>query len=180
MITPLDIQNKEFKKSVVGYKTREVDGYLDFINTDYEKLYRENVELKDKIGVLTDQIKQYNNLEETLKSTLVVAQSTADEVTQSARKKADLIVEEAELNAKNKINVALDEVKNIKLEYEQLKKEMAIFKTRYESFIKSQLITLEDFYNDFEDGKKKMEDLNIEKTENIEEITSDIDHSEAE
>ena len=124
MITPLDIQNKEFKKSMMGYKTKDVDGYLDFINTDYEKLYRENVELKDKIGVLTDQIKQYNSLEETLKNTLVVAQSTADEVTKSARKKSNLIVEEAELKAKNKVNDALDEVKHIKIEYEQLKKEI--------------------------------------------------------
>ena len=48
MITPLDIQNKEFKKSLVGYKTKEVDAYLDSINEDYEKLYKENIELKDK------------------------------------------------------------------------------------------------------------------------------------
>ena len=123
MITPLDIQNKEFKKSVMGYNTKDVDAYLDFINTDYEKLYRESVELKDKIGMLSDQIRQYNNLEETLKNTLVVAQSTADEVTQTARKRADLIVEEAELRSKDKINEALDEVKYIKVEYEQLKKE---------------------------------------------------------
>ena len=168
MITPLDIQNKEFKKSVMGYNTKDVDAYLDFINTDYEKLYRESVELKDKIGMLSDQIRQYNNLEETLKNTLVVAQSTADEVTQTARKRADLIVEEAELRSKDKINEALDEVKYIKVEYEQLKKEMYVFKTRYESFIKSQLSTLEDFYYDFEQSNRKMSSLGREAEEDIE------------
>ena len=81
MITPLDIQNKEFKKSFRGYKESEVDQFLDEIIEDYEKLYKENIELKDKILILTEQIKQYNNLEETLKDTLIVAQSTADEVT---------------------------------------------------------------------------------------------------
>ena len=50
MITPLDIQNKEFKKSLIGYNTREVDTYLDAINDDYEKLYRENIELKIRLG----------------------------------------------------------------------------------------------------------------------------------
>lgn len=174
MITPLDIQNKQFKKTIMGYKARDVDGYLNFINTDYEKLYRENVELKDKIGVLTDQIRQYNNLEETLKNTLVVAQSTADEVTKSARKKSNLIIEEAELKSKNKINNALDEVRKIKQEYEQLKKEMFVFKSRYESFIKSQLSTLEDFYTDFEDGSKKIDDLGVKEAEELEEI---IDNS---
>lgn len=167
MITPLDIQNKEFKKSVVGYKTRDVDGYLDFINTDYEKLYRENVELKDKIGVLSDQIRQYNNLEETLKNTLVVAQSTADEVTKSARKKADLILEEAELESKNKIHEALDEVKKIKVEYDRLNKEMFIFKSRYESFVRSQLITLQDFYGGFGQVEEQIEEQ-IEEQNNLE------------
>ena len=58
MITPLDIQNKEFKKSFRGYKESEVDQFLDEIIEDYEKLYKENIELKDKILILTDQIKQ--------------------------------------------------------------------------------------------------------------------------
>ncbi len=170
MITPLDIQNKKFKKTALGYASKEVDEYLKFINTDYEKLYRENVELKDKIGVLTDQIRQYNNLEETLKNTLVLAQTTADEVTKNARQKSNLIIEEAELKSKDRLNDAKDQVKNIKREYEKLKKEMLIFKSRYESFIKSQLISLEDFYTDFEDEAGKIENLEEEQLEEIENL----------
>ena len=124
MITPLEIQNKEFKKSLIGYRAKDVDKYLDYINKDYEDLYRENIELKDKIGILTDQIRQYNNLEETLKDTLIIAQTTADEVTSSSRKKAELIVEEAEMDARERINEAREQVKNIKIDYEYLNKEM--------------------------------------------------------
>lgn len=163
MITPLDIQNKDFRKSFRGYKAREVDTYLDNINEDYEKLYKENIELKDKIAMLTDQIRQYNNLEETLKSTLVIAQSTADEVTTSARKKAELIIEDAEIEAKNRINEAICEVKSIKQEYEILKEQIYVFKTRYESFIKTQLLSLDDFYKGFEvNNQKKTENTNNE------------------
>lgn len=158
MITPLDIQNKEFKKNLIGYRTKEVDTYLDAINDNYEKLYKENIELKDKIGMLTDQIRQYNNLEETLKSTLVIAQSTADEVTTSARQKAELIVEDAELDAKKRITDARNEVRDIKAEYDYLEKEIFVFKTRYESFIEAQLISLREFYNKYE---SKSESNNI-------------------
>lgn len=176
MITPLDIQNKEFKKSLMGYNTREVDTYLDAINDDYEKLYKENIELKDKIGILTDQIRQYNNLEETLKSTLVIAQSTADDVTSAARKKAELIIEEAELQAKNRTNEALNEVRNIMKEYDYLKKEIFIFKTRYESFIKAQLISLEEFYNDYE-NKNQPKEIDIEEeSTNNKDNSDEIDH----
>lgn len=174
MITPLDIQNKEFKKALMGYNTREVDSYLDAINDDYEKLYKENIELKDKIGILTDQIRQYNNLEETLKSTLVIAQSTADDVTSAARKKAELIIEDAEMQAKNRTNDAINEVRNIMKEYDSLKKEIFIFKTRYESFIKAQLISLEEFYKDYE-NKNQFKEMDIEEKsmsekDNLEEI----------
>ncbi len=97
---PLIFKTKNLKKSFRGYKESEVDQFLDDIIMDYESLYKENLELKDKILVLSEQIKQYNNLEETLKDTLIVAQSTADEVTSSARYKAQLIIEDAEVTAK--------------------------------------------------------------------------------
>ncbi|MGJ0848666.1 cell division initiation protein [Tissierella praeacuta DSM 18095] len=174
MITPLDIQSKQFKRSLMGYNTKEVDDYLDAINDNYEMLYRENIELKDKIGVLTDQIRQYNNLEETLKSTLVIAQSTADDVTSSARKKAELIIEDAELQAKNRIDEAKNEVRNIMKEYDYLKKEIFIFKTRYESFIKAQLISINEFYKDYENKNQSneinLDEENMDESENLKEI----------
>lgn len=160
VITPLDIQNKEFKKSLIGYKSKDVNSYLDYINRDYEKLYRENIELKDKIGVLTEQIKQYNNLEETLKNTLIIAQTTADEVTTSSRKKAELILEEAELDARERINEAKEKVKSIKGEYEYLNKEIYIFKSRYEALMESQLVTIQDFYINFESKNSSKEHIN--------------------
>lgn len=174
MITPLDIQSKEFKKAISGYKSKDVDEFLDNINDDYERLYRENIELKDKIGILTDQIRQYNNLEETLKSTLVMAQSTADDVTSSARKKAELIIEDAEIHAKGLINDAKDHVKEINIEYDYLKKEMFIFKTRYQSFIQAQLISLEEFYKDYEDKESEI----FVESEEIEENNMEVNNVE--
>lgn len=155
MITPLEIQNKEFKRNFRGYNTKSVDGFLDEIIEDYEKVYKENIELKDKVNMLADQIRQYNTLEETLKSTLIVAQSTADEVTTSARKKAELIIEDAEANGRELKYKAKEDVRSIKDEYENLKKEIYIFKTRYKSFIEAQLLSLEDFYQEMDKNEKE-------------------------
>ena len=55
MITPLDIQNKEFKRTIFGYSAKTVDTFLDEIIIDYERIYKENIELKDKINLLSDQ-----------------------------------------------------------------------------------------------------------------------------
>lgn len=152
MITPLEIQKKEFKKSLAGYNPKAVDRFLDEILEDYEIMYKENIELKDKVNMLADQIRQYNTLEETLKNTLIVAQTTADEVTGSARHKAENIIEDAELKGQKLIDGARDDVKNIKTEYDNLKKEIFIFKTRYQSFIEAQLLSLHEFYGQIENN----------------------------
>ena len=49
MITPMDIENKEFKKTFRGYNEEEVDEFLDAVKEDYENLYRENLDLKEKL-----------------------------------------------------------------------------------------------------------------------------------
>ena len=171
MLTPLDIQNKEFNKSFRGYKETEVDIFLDEIIIDYENLYKENIELKDKISILTDQLKQYNNLEDTLKNTLVIAQGTAEEVTNTAKQKSELIIMEAEVKAKRIIEDAHDEVINIQKDYENLRKEIYIFKTKFKSLIEGQLISLESYYEEIE--KVSTNDLVVEKVD--EEKSDNVD-----
>lgn len=148
MLTPLDIQNKEFKRGVRGYKETDVDAFLDEIMIDYEKIYKENIELKDKISMLNDQIKHYNKIEETLQNTLVVAQSTAEEVKISAKKSADLIIKEAEDSSKRIIEEARNEALKVREEYETLQKDMLVFKTRFKTLLQSQLESLDDYYKD--------------------------------
>ncbi len=150
MLTPLDIQNKKFKKTLRGYDIKAVEEFLEEIMYDYEKVYKENVELKDKINIFSDQIRYYNSLEETLKETLIIAQTTSEEVISSARAKSKNIIDEAEINGERIIALSKEQVRDIKQEYEYLKKEMYSFKTRYQSFIEAQLLSLEKFHKEIE------------------------------
>ncbi|SES65681.1 cell division initiation protein [Natronincola peptidivorans] len=152
MLTPLDIQNKEFKKGFRGYKEDEVDEFLDEIMIHYEKLYKENAELKDKIEKAYQQVEQYKGLEETLKNTLVVAQNTAEEVKGAASKKSQLIIEEAEIQAREIIKKANRDVDDVRNQYEEVKKQMEIFKTRYKTLLQSQLETLIDTTAELQEG----------------------------
>lgn len=100
MLTPLDIQKKEFRRRLRGYCEEEVDEFLDQILEDYEMLYRQNVSLKDEVSRLKEETGRYQNLEETLRNTLVLAQKAADETRANAQKEADLIRAEAEARAR--------------------------------------------------------------------------------
>ncbi len=142
MITPLEIQNKEFKRGIRGYKEDEVDEFLDQIMVDYEKLYKENTELKDSLEDAHNQMDKYKGIEETLKNTLVVAQNAAEDVRSSAHKKSELIIKEAESKSQEIINKAHKEVEEIRSEYETTKKQMQIFKTRFKTLLQSELHSL--------------------------------------
>lgn len=95
MLTPVELQNLPLKAGMGGYKKKEVDDLLEGICRDYETLYKENVELKDKLSVLSEGLQYYKEMEKTLQKTLVVAEKTAEEVEHTAKAKADLIQERA-------------------------------------------------------------------------------------
>ena len=150
MITPLDIENKEFKKGLRGYNEHEVDTYLDEIKKEYENLYRENIELKDKLNALSEQIKRYKTIEETLKETLIVAQQTAEEVNASAQRKSSLIIDEAHHQAKKIVEQANNDVIQIKKDYENIRKEFVVFKGKFKSLLEDGISSIEETFKDIE------------------------------
>jgi len=139
MLTPLDIENQKFKKIVWGYSSEEVDEFLDKVIESYETIYKENIELKDKIGVLNEGIQHYKAIEETLKNTLMVAQTTSDDIKKNAYGKAENIIKEAEIRAERIIGEANQQATKARYECEEQKKEYNVFRAKMESQLLSQL-----------------------------------------
>lgn len=142
MITPMDIRNKEFKKAFKGYKEDEVDEFLDKVIGDYERIYRENIELKDRISIDNERIESYNSMEKSLQSTLLIAQTTAEDIISNSRKKAEMIIKEAEEQARRIIEDANTNVIKVNKDFEELKKEVQVFKTRFKTLLESELEAL--------------------------------------
>ena len=145
MLTPLEIENKTFNKQMVnGYSVNEVHEFMTSLLADSEKLYKENIEYKDKIEVLNQGIQHYKSIEDTLQNALIVAQGTAETVKQNAKVEADNIVKQAEINATK----AVDEIKKQKIEtemqYGETKKQFDVYKAKMESLLISQLELLKE------------------------------------
>jgi cell division initiation protein len=139
MLTPLEIQNKEFKRSFRGYSEDEIDGFLDQVVKDYEQLYRENVELKETIERLGSKLENYQHMENTLHSTLVIAQETAEEVKLNAKKSSELVMKEAEIRAQRMVDEATNKVRRMTGEYEEINKQLQIYRTRMKTLLQAQL-----------------------------------------
>ena len=140
MITPLDIENKKFSKQMMnGYNVEEVDDFLDELTNDYSKNYKELNETRNKVDALEKELEQYKRIETTLQNTLIMAQSTAEEVKNVAKQKADQIVNEASVNAQKKADELNNEILLKRKEIDDMKKQFDIYKAKMESLLISQL-----------------------------------------
>lgn len=149
MITPLDIENKKFAKQMVnGYSVNEVDDFLDEVTASYEKLYKENAELKANAEELHNDVGQYKSIETTLQSTLVMAQKTADEIQAVAKQQAEQIIREAESKAKQSVDELNLQITVKQKELEDIKRQFDVYKAKMESLLISQLELIKDINNE--------------------------------
>lgn len=146
MLTPVDIQNKEFTKSISGYNKDLVDDFMMEVSKEFEKLYKENIELKDRLSVLNDSLKKYRAMEDSLQNTLMFAQNTAEDVKKNANEKADFIVGEATTKAENIIRDAERKCEEIQNKYDSIKAEYVTFKTKFLSLIESEKSVMEEMF----------------------------------
>lgn len=149
MITPLDIENKKFAKQMVnGYSVNEVDDFLDELTLSYEKLYKENAELKANAEELNNDVGQYKNIEVTLQNTLVMAQKTADEIQLVAKQQAEQIINDAETKAKQSVDELNLQITMKQKELEDIKRQFDVYKAKMESLLISQLELIKDINNE--------------------------------
>ena len=145
MYTPLDIENKKFSKQMMnGYSVEEVDDFLDELTVDYEKIYKQSTESNTKIESLMQELEKYKNIESTLQNTLIMAQSTADEIKKVAKQEADQLIREAQGKAKEATMEIEKDIAIKTTELDDLQKQFDVYKAKMESLLISQLELLKD------------------------------------
>jgi cell division initiation protein len=169
MLTPVEIENKEFKKGIRGYREDEVDEFLDLVKEDFENVYREKLDLKDKVRMYQEQINKFENIEETLKATLITAQTAAEDTCSAANKKAKIIVEEAELRSRQIIGQANNQVIETRKEYDSIVKEFKIFRNKFKSLLEDEIRSVDDIFSDIdENGVQRIAELQKELSDALE------------
>jgi cell division initiation protein len=142
-ITPLDIQQKQFPMKLRGFDVEEVYAFLEVIREEMEDLLRENANLKENTQRLDNQMKEYRDMETTLRETLLTAQQMVEDYKINARKEAELVVKEAELRAESLLNEAQEKVIKIHEDIVDLKGIRRHFKEEVKRLVESHLRMLE-------------------------------------
>jgi cell division initiation protein len=142
-ITPLDIQQKQFSSRFRGFDMEEVDSFLELIREEMEELLRDNANLREESRRFEKQLKEYKNIETTLNNTLISTQQMADEFRSTAKKEADLLRKEAELQSEEILRDAQDKVVKVHEDITDLKGVRRHFKEELRRLIESHLSMME-------------------------------------
>ncbi|HOY68565.1 MAG TPA: DivIVA domain-containing protein [Candidatus Ozemobacteraceae bacterium] len=144
-LTPLDIYQREFsRKKIGGLDENEVYDFLKKVGREYEAVYAESKDLKDQVERLTAQMKDYLELEKTLKQTLISAQKTSGDMKNNAEKEAELIVKEAEIQAERILDEARTEAETVGKEIRELKRQKRMLKVELKTVLESYMAMLTD------------------------------------
>ena len=107
MISPQELHNKKFEKAVFGgYDMAGIDEFLDVLIPDYTALYKENMNLKNKMKVLVDKIEEYRSVDEEMRKALYSAQVTARELVQKTQAESQQVLDNARREAENILEAA--------------------------------------------------------------------------
>jgi cell division initiation protein len=145
-ITPVDIQHKEFKRAIQGYAREEVDQFLDDVIEQLEADIEERTRLEALVTELQEKVSHFKAMEDSLRSTLVLAQRTADELKASAHKEVDLIKQRAKMDVEEQLRAVRDQIAEAKAELQRVSDKTATAKHDLRNFLSRQLELIDNLH----------------------------------
>jgi len=122
ILTPLDLQQKQFRVKMRGYHRPEVDSYLDRVAATLQSLMQENESLKDELQRRQEELAEFKKREQLLKDTLINAQKVIEMMKANAQKEGENIIHESEVKAEKILQETFNRQARIKNEITELQK----------------------------------------------------------
>ncbi len=135
-ITPLDIQQQQFKgKMLGGLDAEDVDAFLQVVAQEMEALIRENTELKEQVSRNATAMAAMEGQESKLREAVLAAQKIAEDMKANARKEATLLISEAELKGEKILADAEKKLVELNNQVQELRREKLQFETALKSLL---------------------------------------------
>ncbi len=160
-LTPLDIQQQQFKVRFRGFDVREVDAFLEQLADDFESSQNENVSLQEEIDRLKLEKEGYRQREETFRRAMLNSQKVLEQMKENAQKSAELIIADAEVKAEKLLNRAHNRLAQLHEDIAELKRQRIQIEIQVRSILENhtKLLNLgqeETEARDQEDAKLKV------------------------
>lgn len=142
-ITPIDIQQHQFKTRPLGYEKGGVDYFLELVADELERLHKENQGLKEELARSRSALEEMRGREVTLKETLLTTQKMTDELKANAHKEAEIVLADAQLRGERIVRDA--EERRIQLigEIQEVKRQKISFEASLRVLVESHMRLLD-------------------------------------
>ena len=134
----------KFNYEANGYNRAEVNKFVTDVIKETEGIINKCKDQKKEIADLKEKLSHYENLENTLKQSLINAEKTADNVKRLAREEADIIVSDAKHNASRIVGESLLKARKIETDADTLEKNVKIFKRKLKIIVEQQMAVVEE------------------------------------
>ncbi len=162
MVTLDDIKYATFRKSTIGgYRTDDVDTFIDDIQDSFQDLLDQNRELEKKLEKLSKQLEDYKEDEDAFKKAFLKAEKVSEASVKEAKFKAESIIEEAKIEAERIVKESEMKIQIANSQFDTLKSEISDFKKKIISIYKEHLKLLDSL--PVSNAKKNTQVSNITK-----------------
>jgi len=142
-LTPLDIQQQQFKIRFRGFDIREVDRFLEQVSESLAAMHAENKSLKEELRRLKLENQGYKEREETFKRAMLNSQKVLEQMKENARKSAEIIIADAEVRAEKILNRAHNRLSQLHEDITELKRQRMQIEVQIRAIIESHTKLLE-------------------------------------
>lgn len=140
---------KKFSNSFNGYNKEEVNQFVATVAKEYESMLNKLKERDLEIEKLKTSLVKYQNIEDTLNKTILIAEDTSSQIKRMAREEYKGILDEAKKNASRIINDALVKAQKYESDAEELRKRVVVFKRKFKQAIENEAEAIEDIAEDY-------------------------------
>ncbi len=142
-ISKIDILNKKFSYSLIGYRKRDVEAFLQDLADHAGMLAEQKMELERSLRLYEEKLQEHKSREDTLQQTLITTQKMTEDIKANAQKQAKLIIKEAQAKSEDILRHAHKRLSQIHEDISELKKQRAHFEIKLRSMIESHLKLLD-------------------------------------
>lgn len=142
-ITPLEIQQQQFRLRFRGFDVREVDAFLEKMADAFETLANEKKQLQEENRRLERDIQSFREREESFKRAMLNSQKVLEQMKENARKSAELITTEAEVHAEKILHGAHNRLAQLHEDIAELKRQRMQIEVQIRSVLEAHTKLLE-------------------------------------
>jgi len=155
-ITPLDVRKQEFNKSMRGFDCDEVRAFLSTLADEYETVLIDNKQIRERVMEQDDKISGYQDMERTLRDTLMTAERVMQDTRETAGREGELIIQEAQMKAKNILEECRLRTEELRREIIGLRKEKETYLARFRGLAEAQIQFVDTHISDFDDLDQRL------------------------